>query len=120
CLEYDRMSGSIYKVWRYMRVDVVTLGETMVLFTPDTAGYLRHAHSFTRKIAGAESNVAIGLARLGHKAGWISKVGDDEFGKAVLSFLRGEGVDVSKVIVDGDAPTGVFFKEIRNAMDVHV
>ncbi|HZG85364.1 sugar kinase [Paenibacillus sp.] len=101
-------------------MDVVTFGETMALLAPDSTGLMRYAHAFTRKFAGAESNVAIGLARLGHRSGWISRVGDDELGKALLAFVRGEGVDASRVRIDGEAPTGVFFKETRRAGDYRV
>ncbi|WP_026559638.1 sugar kinase [Bacillus sp. J37] len=101
-------------------MDVVTIGETMVLFTPNSAGYMRHANQFSMKFGGAETNVAIGLSRLGHKAGWVSKVGNDEFGKAVVAFIKGEGVDVSQVKVDLKRPTGVYFKELRRTSDVRV
>lgn len=101
-------------------MDVVTLGETMVLFTPESTGLLRYQTAFSRKFGGAETNFAIGLTRLGHKAGWISRVGDDEFGKALLAFVRGEGVDVSQVKIDPTAPTGIYFKELRNAAEMRV
>ncbi len=101
-------------------MDVVTLGETMVLFTPESSGLLRYANTFSKKIGGAESNFAIGLSRLGYQTGWISKVGNDEFGKAILSFLKGEGVDVSHVHTDESAPTGIYFKEFRNSANVRV
>ncbi|USG64659.1 sugar kinase [Brevibacillus ruminantium] len=101
-------------------MDVVTFGETMVLFTPESTGLMRYAHTFSRKFAGSETNFAIGLARLGHRVGWISRVGDDELGKALLSFVRGEGIDTSCVRFDPEAPTGVFFKELRNASDINV
>jgi 2-dehydro-3-deoxygluconokinase len=103
-----------------MKMDVVTIGETMTLFTPESTGLMRYANHFTMKFGGAESNVAIGLARLGHRTGWISKVGNDEFGKAMLAFISGEGVDVSQVKLDGESPTGVYFKEPRRANDVRV
>lgn len=61
-------------------LDLITLGETMVAFTPTEREYIRYANSFGKKTAGAESNVAIGVAKLGHKSGWISKVGKDELG----------------------------------------
>lgn len=93
--------------------EVVAIGETMVLFTPLSDGPLRYVHHFEKRIGGAESNVCIGLARLGHRAGWISRVGDDEFGRYVVSAIRAEGVDVSQVKVDPEAPTGVYFKERR-------
>ncbi len=101
-------------------MDVVTIGETMVLLTPTSNGPMRYAGQFNRSYGGAESNFCIGLTRLGHKAGWISRVGDDEFGKAMISFIRGEGVDVSQVTVDDEAQTGVFFKEIKTEQDISV
>ncbi len=101
-------------------MDVVTIGETMALFTPDTTGLMRYAKQFTMKFGGAESNVVIGLSRLGHKTGWISKVGNDEFGKAMIAAIRGEGVDVSQVKLDPEHPTGVYFKEPRRANDVRI
>ncbi|WP_339147496.1 MULTISPECIES: sugar kinase [unclassified Sutcliffiella] len=101
-------------------MDVVTIGESMVLFTPDSSPLMRYSHTFSRKFGGAESNVAIGLARLGHHCGWISKVGNDEFGKAMVGFIRGEGVDVSQVTYSDEASTGLYFKEVRRASDVRV
>jgi 2-dehydro-3-deoxygluconokinase len=101
-------------------MDVVTIGETMVLFTPDSTGLMRYANNFSMKFGGAESNVAIGLSRLGHKVGWISKVGQDEFGKAMVAFVSGEGVDVSQVKQDAASPTGIYFKEPRRSNDVRV
>ena len=101
-------------------LDVVTLGETMVLFVPTRTGLLRYAQQFDRYVAGAESNTAIGLSRIGHKVGWISRVGPDEFGEYILAFLRGEKVDVSSVKKSEDAPTGVFFKERRQTDSTRV
>lgn len=101
-------------------MDVVTIGESMALFTPDTTGKMRYASTFSRKIAGAETNVAIGLQRLGYQTGWISRVGDDELGQTLVSFIRGEGVDVSQVTRDEKASTGLYFKELRKVDDVRV
>ncbi|MGG3914990.1 sugar kinase [Rossellomorea vietnamensis] len=101
-------------------MDVVTIGETMTLFTPKESGMLRHAKSFSMQFGGAESNVAIGLNRLGYQSRWISRLGEDEFGDAMESFIRGEGVDVSHVTRDKIAPTGVFFKEFRRMNDTRV
>lgn len=101
-------------------MQVVTLGETMSLFTPDTTGLMRYAQTYSRKFGGAESNYAIGLTRLGHQTGWISRIGDDELGKGMLSFIKGEGVDVSQVKVDSRAQTGIYFKELRRAGEVCV
>ncbi|MCD8510784.1 MAG: sugar kinase [Bacillus sp. (in: Bacteria)] len=101
-------------------MDVITIGETMVLFTPDTQGHMRYAKSFTKKFGGAESNVAIGLTNLGHQVGWISRVGDDEFGKSLVSFVAGARVDVSQVTEDKEAPTGLYFKELRTQSEIRV
>ena len=94
-------------------LDVVTLGEAMVLLVPTQVGQLRYAHQFERFVAGASSNTAIGLARVGHDVGWVSSVGYDEFGQCILTFLRGEQVDVSQVLENENAPTGMFIKERR-------
>lgn len=101
-------------------MDVVTIGETMALLTPEGSPLMRYASTYSRKFGGAETNVAIGLVRLGHTSGWISKVGNDELGKGMLSFIRGEGVDVSQVKFSQEAPTGLYFKEVRNGGDVRV
>lgn len=92
--------------------DVVTIGETMVALVPELVGPLRYNPSFRPRIAGAESNLAIGLAKLGHRASWISRVGDDEFGHYVNNAIRGEGVDTSGVVFDPDHRTGIMFKEM--------
>ncbi|GKX30797.1 2-dehydro-3-deoxygluconokinase [Vallitalea longa] len=93
------------------KMDVITFGESMVLFNPDSKGPLRYIHTFTKALSGAESNVAIALARLEHKVGWFSKLGDDEFGRYIECFIRGEGVDISRVIKDEERSTGLLFKE---------
>lgn len=92
-------------------MDVLSIGETMIAFSPTEVGPMRYHNDFTSHIAGAETNTLIGLAKLGVSTGWISQLGDDEFGHRILSFVRGEGVDVSRVSLTKDYPTGIFFKE---------
>ncbi len=92
-------------------LDLITIGETMVAFMPDEKELIRYARSFGKKTAGAESNVAIGTAKLGLKSGWFSKIGKDEFGEFILRELRGEGVDTSRVIQTAEYPTGIMFKQ---------
>ncbi|SFL52450.1 2-dehydro-3-deoxygluconokinase [Gracilibacillus orientalis] len=92
----------------------------MVVFTPVSSPMMRFAETFAKNVGGAETNVAIGLARLGHNVGWISKLGTDEFGTYILNTVRGEGIDVSQVKRDPDFPTGLYFKEIRNPEDIRV
>lgn len=88
---------------------VLTLGETMALLDPVEDGALRLGDLVRLRIAGAESNFAIGLARLGVPVRWISRLGRDRFGDLVHDTLAGEGVDVSLVRRD-DASTGLFLK----------
>lgn len=101
-------------------MDVITIGETMALFTPQVPGPLRFNENFRRTIGGAESNVAIALARLGHQTGWISQLGNDEFGLYIRNYIRGEGVDTSRVSFTSDFPTAVFFKESNPGQDPKV
>lgn len=100
--------------------ELVTLGETMAVFNPASSGPLQYISDYKRLIGGAESNVAIGVSRLGHSSGWISRLGSDPFGRFVNNFIRGEGVDTSKVIFDDEYPTGIYFKEIKATGDVTV
>lgn len=94
-------------------LEVVTIGEAMVQFMAAEIGPLRSVTRFVKRLGGAEANVAVGLARLGHSVGWVSRLGQDEFGMYVASVLRAEGVDISRVRYDPEAPTGVYFKELR-------
>jgi 2-dehydro-3-deoxygluconokinase len=93
--------------------EVVTFGECLVAFVATTPGPLAEAATFERFVVGAEANVAIGLTRLGHSVAYIGRVGTDGFGEAVARRLRGEGVDISDLAIDPDAPTGIMFRERR-------
>ncbi|MEU3542661.1 sugar kinase [Streptomyces paromomycinus] len=90
---------------------VLTFGETMVALRG--SGPLKLGGTMDVSIAGAESNVAIGLARLGHTVRWVGAVGDDEAGELVLRTLRAEAVDVSGAWKDAGAPTGLILFEPR-------
>lgn len=91
--------------------EVVTLGETMMVFDGEPGRKLRYSHMFECHTGGAETNTAVALTRLGHSAGWISKLGSDEFGYRILNQFRGEGVDVNHVVISEEYPTGVFFRQ---------
>jgi 2-dehydro-3-deoxygluconokinase len=99
---------------------VITLGECMAAFVATRPGPLAEATRFERHLAGAEANVAVGLARLGHSVAFVGRVGDDGFGTAIVRTLRGEGVDVAHLTIDQGARTGVLFRELRalGAIDV--
>lgn len=101
-------------------IDVFTLGETMVVFQPEQMQSIEYVQQFPKRIGGAETNVAIGLSRLGHKVGWFSKLGEDSFGQYVYKSVRGEGVDTSSCIFTDQAATGVLFKEQLSPEDMNV
>lgn len=102
-----------------MHPEFVTFGETMISLVPEGLGPLRYCRSFRPTVAGAESNTAIGMARLGHSSSWVSRVGNDEMGHFVLNSIRAEGVDVRGVRTDPDHRTGLMFKE-RSAGETRV
>lgn len=89
---------------------LVTFGETMGLCTSRAHGRIRLGSELELSFGGAESNVAIGLSRLGVSAAWSGRVGNDQIGRMVINGLRGEGVDVSGVTVDDERPTGLMVK----------
>jgi 2-dehydro-3-deoxygluconokinase len=91
---------------------VLTFGETMALMRSDQVGPLAHASTLSLGIGGSESNVAIGLQRLGVQAVWCGRVGADSLGNLVEREIRAEGVDV-RIAVDPSAPTGLMIKERR-------
>lgn len=89
---------------------VVTLGEALIGLDSG-GGRIESAHALTKSLGGAESNTAIGLARLGHRTAFLGRVGDDPLGREVERTLRGEGVDVSCLVRDVSRPTGLMLKE---------
>lgn len=91
-------------------LDVVTIGEAMAMFVARETGDLAAAETFVKRAAGAELNVAIGLARLGLKVGWVSRVGDDTFGRFICQQLDKEGIDHQQVACDKRYSTGFQLK----------
>lgn len=91
-------------------LDVITFGEAMMLMVADQPGPLELAAAFHKRTAGAETNVAIGLARLGLKVGWASRLGTDSMGRYLLAAMMGEGIDCSHVVCDATQKTGFQFK----------
>jgi 2-dehydro-3-deoxygluconokinase len=99
-------------------LDLLTVGEPLICLSAD--GRLAASPTLAKSIGGAEANVAIGLARLGLRTAYVSRVGCDPFGDEVVRTLRGEGVDVSRVQRSARRPTGVMVKELRSPRDVRV
>ncbi|SFB11022.1 2-dehydro-3-deoxygluconokinase [Collimonas sp. OK607] len=92
------------------KLDVVTYGEAMTMFVAAETGDLAKAKNFIKRAAGAELNVATGLARLGFQVGWMSRVGKDSFGRFVLETLANEGINSDAVTIDARYPTAFQLK----------
>ena len=91
--------------------EILTFGEAMTMFVAQSPGKLSEIEHFQRRIAGADTNVAIGLARLGFHVGWLSRVGSDSFGDFIRQTLEHEGLDCRYLHNDSEHPTGLLFKE---------
>ncbi|MBB3230830.1 sugar kinase [Halomonas stenophila] len=101
--------------------EILAFGEAMTLFVAEAPGDLAEVERFQRRIAGADTNVAIGLARLGFRVGWLSRVGDDAFGRYIRHALEAEGLDCRHLASDPAASTGLVFKErAEGGADPHV
>ncbi len=107
--EFETMSGS--KQQDKGMLDVVTFGESMALLIAEGGKGLEYASNLSPSFGGAESNVAIGLARLGQASGWCGRLGNDAFGRRIIKAIRGEGVDVSRAELTDEAPTGLMVRE---------
>jgi 2-dehydro-3-deoxygluconokinase len=92
-----------------MPVDVIALGEPMLEFNATEPGSLREIRHYEIGWGGDTSNFIVAVSRLGRSAGYICRLGDDDFGKIFLDLWKHEGVDASHVILDKHAPTGIYF-----------
>ncbi len=85
--------------------DVAALGEAMLEFNQTRPGEPQYLQGF----GGDTSNAAIAAARAGARSAYITRVGADTFGSALLDLWRREGVNTSAVQRDAAAPTGIYF-----------
>lgn len=92
------------------RPRAVTIGEGLAVLVA-RPGPLEDSENFERTAGGAEANVATVLTQLAVDAAWISRVGDDGFGRYLTGHLATRGVDVSAVVIDPTRPTAVYVKE---------
>ncbi|MEO1286292.1 MAG: sugar kinase [Chloroflexota bacterium] len=94
-----------------MTYDVVTFGESMLRLSPIGDLSIEQSTAFDIHVAGSESNTAVGLARLGAKVCWFSRVPNSSLGKLLVNRVREHGVDVSHVIESDDDRMGLYFVE---------
>ncbi|NVK72953.1 MAG: sugar kinase [Oceanospirillaceae bacterium] len=88
----------------------VTLGEAMTMFVAKAPGQLADIEEFHRSLAGAEVNVAIGMARLGFEASYISKVGKDSFGQFIRQAINKENIRTDWISESTNHATGFMLK----------
>jgi 2-dehydro-3-deoxygluconokinase len=91
--------------------EVVTLGETMLRLSPVTVSTLEETQQFQVHVGGAESNVAVGLARMGMPAGWISKLVDNSIGRLIAKRIQWHGVDISRIVWSDNGRNGLYYLE---------
>ncbi|MFE9643076.1 sugar kinase [Streptomyces sp. NPDC006365] len=92
---------------------LVTVGEVLAVLAASDTGPLALGSDLRLGLAGAESNVAVGVSRLGGSATWIGRVSDDALGDLILRELRAEGV--TTVAARDRAPTSLLLRERRTA-----
>lgn len=95
-------------------VEVVCLGEALIdLISLEKGVSLAQARTFEKAAGGAPANVAVGLARLGVKSGFIGKVGDDAFGHFLARTLADSGVDTAALLFSQEARTALAFVSLK-------
>lgn len=87
-------------------VDLVAIGEPLFEFNQAPSG---NRNQWLQGFGGDTSNVVIAAARLAARCAYVTRVGDDPFGHALLALWSSEGIDTTGVEVDASAPTGVYF-----------
>lgn len=98
-----------------MTYDVITLGETMLRLTPPHQQRVEQAMSYDVHVGGSESNVAVGLARLGMNVAWLSRLTDNALGRSIGNAIRAYGVDISNVVWTDQDRVGLYVYETGQA-----
>jgi len=92
------------------QLDAVTFGEPMAMFYANDTGPLHEVFSFSKALAGAESNVATGLSRLKHPTGYVTKLGEDNFGHFIAQAMKKENIDTENITFTKEHSTGMLIK----------
>lgn len=90
---------------------IITIGEAMGLFVADEVGSLEEVNNYTRYTAGAELNVATGLARLGFDTYYVTQFGNDPIGRFIKSSMEKENIKTDYIYFNDNYVTGIQFKE---------
>ncbi|WP_035147964.1 5-dehydro-2-deoxygluconokinase [Clostridium tetanomorphum] len=100
-------------------MDVVPIGRVAIDFNPNEINRpLEESRTFTKYVGGSPANIAVGLARLGKKIGFIGKVSDDQFGNFVINYFNKEGIDISQISRSKNGESlGLTFTEILSPIE---
>jgi len=98
-----------------MPFDVVTFGEAMVRLAPPSFRRLEQAQALEVQVGGAELNTAVGLARLGRSAAWVSRLTRNPLGRVIANKAREAGVNTDHVVWTDDDRVGLYFLEFGAA-----
>lgn len=100
-----------------MESHILLVGEPMGLFMAQTEGRLEDVTEYTLAVAGAEFNVAVGLARLKHKVTYVTKLGKDPIGKLIYNILNKNSIRNDRILFTEDRPTGFMLKSLTQQGD---
>lgn len=93
-----------------MSKGILLVGEPMGLFIAQNKGPLEEVTGYSMALAGAEFNVAIGMSRLGHTVGYLTKLGSDPFGKRIVKIMNENGISTELITYTGERTTGFMLK----------
>lgn len=98
------------------KYDLIPLGRVAIDFNPtDMNKPLSESSNFNKYVGGSPANIAVGMARLGKKVGFIGKVSDDQFGDYVINYFKNDGIDVSHITrCKNGENLGLTFTEIKS------
>lgn len=101
------------------KIDIIPIGRVAIDFNPiDMNKPLEESTTFKKYLGGSPANIAVGMARLGKKVGFIGKVSDDQFGRFVTNYFQKEGIDISNIAVAKNGESlGLTFTEIASPTD---
>lgn len=90
--------------------EVITLGEPLIVYVAEKTGTFSEVETYTRGLAGAELNFSVGITRLGHKISYMTRLGQDVYGKYIMEFIQKEGINSEHIIWDEQHLTGSYLK----------
>ncbi len=110
------MSSKLIKFPKDRKIDIIPMGRIGVdLNANEINRPMEETETFTKYVGGSPANIAIGMARLGKKVGFIGRVADDQFGRFVVNYFNNETINTTNITVDKDgAKMGLAFTEIKS------